>query len=109
MSTEANQQYRLLGDYRDRIPGHRKNSRIHLTTLIRWATKGVAAASGARIRLRAVRVGTKWLTTDSRFDEFVSAITAPAIPATASPAVRSSAQRNRDSDTASDACAAAGY
>lgn len=70
-----------LGDFRDRVPGHRKNGRVHLSTLGRWCSTGVQLPDGARLRLRAVRIGRSWLTTDEWFTAFVEALTAAYDPA----------------------------
>ncbi len=86
-----------LRDYCDRIPGHRKGSRTHISTLIRWATKGVMTPAGERVRLRAVRAGSKWLCCDEWFEEFLSTLTAANQPGGGSEnaPLRSPAVRNR--------------
>jgi hypothetical protein len=68
-------EYKKLSSFRDRIPGHRQNSKLHLATLTRWCLRGVQLPDGTRVKLRAVRVGCRWLTTDAWFDEFVTALT----------------------------------
>lgn len=76
--------YKALKAYQECVPGHRGGSRCHTSTFIRWATKGVKAATGEVVKLRAVRIGSKWLTTDEWFAAFVEATTAAhATPATA--------------------------
>src|SRR5436190_1014261 len=67
--------YRKLSVFQDRVPGHRDNARVHLSTLIRWCTKGAKLPDGASVRLRAQRVGNRWLTTDAWFDEFIKVLT----------------------------------
>lgn len=80
MSNEtAAAQLKPLRDFRDQLPGHRKGSRCHLSTIIRWATEGVKTPAGP-VRLRAVRVGHKWLTTEVWFQEFVEALTTARLP-----------------------------
>ncbi|QDU22110.1 hypothetical protein [Urbifossiella limnaea] len=85
VSTSPATTYRKLTAYLDQIPGHRRNSRPHPSTLIRWASVGVKLPDGARLRLRAVRLGAKWVTRDDWFAEFVESLTNAYI-ATDSPA-----------------------
>lgn len=93
--------YRRLQDYQSRVPGHRDNARAHYSTLFRWVTKGVPTPAGGRVRLRAVKVGTKWCSTDEWFAEFVAATTEAAAPAAdAPPPLRSPAARTRAADAA---------
>lgn len=89
--------YRALREFCDRIPGSR-GGRTHLSTLIRWATVGVKAPSGERVRLRAVRAGSKWLTTDVWFAEFMSAL-APGETPPADP-IRSPHRRTKAAEAA---------
>ncbi len=90
--------YRRLQDYQSRVPGHRDNTRTHYSTLFRWVTKGVPTPAGGRVRLRAVKIGTKWCSTDEWFAEFVAATTAAAVPdAGLSLPPRSPAARDRAS------------
>ena len=43
--------YKKFSSYQHRVPGHRDGSRTHISTFIRWATKGVKTASGEVVRL----------------------------------------------------------
>jgi hypothetical protein len=56
------------------IPGRGRN-RVHASTVARWINRGVRTPDGRRIRLRAVRLGSKWLTKRSWIDEFAAAQT----------------------------------
>lgn len=67
--------YRSLSTVRNRFPGARTNGLLHLSTLIRWCTRGVRMPDGSRVRLRAVRAGSRWLTTDAWVDEFIATLT----------------------------------
>ena len=95
-------QLRALRDYCDKIPGHRRGSRTHISTLIRWATAGVKTPAGERVRLRAVRAGSKWLCCDEWFAEFISILTEASQPGNCSDSapVRSPAVRQRESEEA---------
>ena len=95
MNTATVDQLRKLSAYQNKVPGHRANARLHLSTLIRWVVTGVKVPDGSRLRLRAVRAGSRWLTTDEWFAEYLDALTAahavvPTQP-TRSPAVRNAA------------------
>ena len=94
-------QLRALSDYCDKIPGHRKGSRTHISTLIRWATKGVKTPAGARVKLRAVRAGAKWLCCDEWFAAFISALTQANLPDDTDGApIRSPFERNKAAEEA---------
>jgi hypothetical protein len=62
----------------------------------------VRTPAGERVRLRAVRAGSKWLCTDEWFEEFLAVLTQANLPDGASGGVslRSPAARNRASDDA---------
>lgn len=76
----ATTDYKKLNYYLTRIPGHRRGKPCHLTTLVRWVTKGIKTPTGEVVRLRAVRLGAKWVCTDQWFEAFMSAITAASVP-----------------------------
>ena len=83
------------------FPGHRGSKFVGPSTPFRWSTKGVKTASGEVIKLEAVRVGTRWLTSRSAVARFVAALTAAATPQSkvAEPA-RTPTQRQRAADRA---------
>jgi hypothetical protein len=87
-------QFKKLSDYQDRLPGHRANRRLHLSTLIRWCAVGVRLRDGSRLRLRAVRAGQRWVTTDEWLAEFLERTTTAATPAATVPPP-SAAKRDR--------------
>lgn len=100
-STPSPQSYRRLSEFQGRLPGHRKNQRLHLSTLIRWCSSGVKLRDGTRLRLRAVRVGSRWLTTEAWWQAFTDALTAAHRPSDPPPAlVRSPAERATAADAA---------
>lgn len=93
-----------LRSFQDRTP-----DRAHLSTLIRWAIRGIRTPNGKRIHLRAVRVGHKWATCEEWFNDFIQAVTAASLPDEATTSLRSPAKRRRDSTLADREAAAAGY
>jgi hypothetical protein len=55
---------------------------------------------GSRVRLRGVRAGSRWLTTDPWVDEFVAALTAAHTDSEPVPTPRSPVQRRRAAEAA---------
>ncbi len=75
-----------------RFPGHRGGKRIHPATLTRWILAGVRAIDGGRVRLEAVRAGSRWLTSEAALQRFTEALSAPADSAPSrTPTVRQAA------------------
>lgn len=102
MSETSTQQLKPLRDYLHRVPGHRRGTRTNLSTGIRWATNGVKTATGEVVRLRAVRFGARWMTTDAWFDEFLGSFIPCAVGAgNTSPEPPTPAQRRRQQEVAS--------
>jgi hypothetical protein len=76
-----------------RFPGHRGAERLHPATLTRWILRGVKALDGRRVKLEALRVGSRWLTSEPALQRFADALSAPPASSTPtrSPTVRQSA------------------
>lgn len=68
------------------LPGHRANNHINSTTVWRWIRKGVRTASGTVVRLEAVRVGARWLTSREAVARFIAQLTAASCEGTGSDA-----------------------
>ena len=88
-----------------RFPSARGAGRIHPQTVVRWIQRGVKAASGRRVKLEAVRVGGRWLTSRGAVARFVAALTAAADPVPAAPpsTPRTPAARQRAAEQAAAA------
>jgi Protein of unknown function (DUF1580) len=56
------------------LPPGRNGRPVHISTIHRWALKGVRTSRG-RIRLDAVRCSSRWMTTWTAWEEFVQAQT----------------------------------
>ncbi len=86
------------------FPGHRANGTVDPSTVFRWLTKGMRTPAGAVVKLEAVRVGGRWLTSRGAVARFVAALTAAAapMPAPTTPAARTPAARRRASETAAE-------
>ena len=78
-----------------RYPGHRGAGRLHPSTLTRWILRGVRGVGGERIRLEAVRVGCRWLTSEAALERFAAALGGAEEPSTPrTPASRNNAAEN---------------
>jgi hypothetical protein len=89
-----------LADLRLLLPKGRNGSRPHISTVLRWILDGVAGPGGQRVRLRAVRLSGKWVSSRQALQEFCEALTPVLGDAPASPP-RTPAQRGRASEKAS--------
>jgi hypothetical protein len=90
-----------------RLPPFRGDKPVNPATLYRWATSGVKLPDGSALKLEAVRLGGRFLTSAEALQRFVDRQTAAFSPAPA-PAVRSPAQRTLASEAAEAALIAAG-
>jgi hypothetical protein len=93
----ANDSYINLVEAAALLPPGRAGARVHPATLTRWILSGVRAVGGNRVKLRAVRCGSRWLTTREWLEHFLAecAGTTP-LP----PAIHTPVQRRRDHDRA---------
>ena len=80
------------------LPPGRGNRPATLTCLLRWVRCGVRAPSGELVRLEAVRLGPRWVTSREALQRFAEALT-PRI-GDAPPLPRGSAAQQRASDRA---------
>jgi hypothetical protein len=87
------------------LPLRRGGGRLNLSTLWRWALKGLRAKDGQLVKLRAIRVGETLCTSEQWLREFFDALTAhdPALATEVLPAptIRTPGQRRRASEKAS--------
>jgi hypothetical protein len=90
------------------FPGHRGGAAVDPSTVFRWVTQGAKAPTGELVKLEAVRVGGRWLTSRGAVARFVAALTPPADP-TPAPRPRSAAQRKRASEAAGKKLGKAGW
>jgi hypothetical protein len=64
------------------LPGHRTGHPTNPSTVFRWVVKGAKGAAGAVVKLEAVRLGEKWVTSRAALGRFMSALTGT-VPASA--------------------------
>jgi hypothetical protein len=101
----------------NRLPAHRGKGRCCPATVWRWVSKGVRLSSGEILKLEAIRVAGRWLSTVEALDRFVDAQTEVRLGAAAAnrreprpvrPQVRTPGQRKRANERAARALAKAG-
>jgi hypothetical protein len=57
------------------IPPARRGKRTALSTMLRWVLSGVRLPSGGVVRLEAIRLGGRWMTSRSALQRFAVAQT----------------------------------
>lgn len=77
------------------LPSNRAGKRVNFATVWRWVLKGVNTLEGNRVRLEAVRVGGRWLTSREALDRFAASLTPSTDTATTNP-IRAPSRRRRD-------------
>lgn len=78
------------------FPGHRGGTSVDPSTVFRWLTKGTRTPGGPIVKLEAVRVGTRWLTSRGAVARFVAALTDASTPATSTPPTTTPAARRAE-------------
>ena len=81
------------------VPAGRNGKKTHLSTLLRWITRGAKTPSGEIARLEALRLGSRWVTSAAALQRFAAALTPPLSDAPTS-APPSPAARKRASEKA---------
>jgi hypothetical protein len=89
------------------FPSHKRDLPLHPSTLTRWILKGVLCGTGERIRLEALRVGYKWITSIEAVERFLARqqIANPTAVPPQSPNYRPAAWRRKASERAARAAA----
>jgi hypothetical protein len=89
-----------LADACKYVPPGRGGRKTHLSTLVRWSTHGAKAPSGELIRLEALRLGNRWMTSRQALQRFAELLT-PCVEDTSTfAAPRTSTQRQRAAERA---------
>src|SRR5262245_7762058 len=83
-----------LNDVGKYLPHGRNNAPVSLGTVLRWVLQGVRGPGGERVRLEAVRVGGKWVTSVEALARFAEAQT-PRLEDETPPRPRTPTQRRR--------------
>lgn len=71
------------------FPAHRGSGTVDPSTVFRWVTKGTRGADARVVKLEAIRVGGRWLTSRGAVARFVTALTAAADPTSGTSALAS--------------------
>jgi hypothetical protein len=82
------------------VPPARGGKKTHLSTLLRWITKGAKGPGGETVRLEAVRLGGRWMTSREALQRFAEALTPAASGATTSLLPRTPRQRRAAAERA---------
>ncbi len=80
------------------FPGHKGGKAVDPSTVFRWVTKGSRATDGTCVKLEAIRVGSRWLTSASSIKRYVAALTT--INTDSTEEIRTPAERNKASEKA---------
>jgi hypothetical protein len=84
------------------VPPARSGKRTHLSTILRWILTGAKAPDGQRVRLEAIRLGGRWMTTREALQRFTERLT-PRLDGGAAPsAPRTESRRRRASERAAE-------
>ena len=81
------------------IPPARRGKKTHLSTLLRWILRGARGPSGEIVRLDAIRIGGRWMTSREVLQRFAEALT-PRLDAPPPPTPRTPTARARASEKA---------
>ena len=57
------------------VPPSRGGKRTHLSTILRWILQGVKGPCGEVVRLEALRLGGKWVTSKEALQRFCERLT----------------------------------
>jgi len=90
------------------IPPGRSGKATAISTLVRWITTGAKDLHGQRVRLEAVRVGDRWMTSRPALERFIERLTPRFEDSEPAPAPRTMTQRQRAAERAAKELEAAG-
>jgi hypothetical protein len=81
------------------IPPARNGKRCHLSTVLRWVLRGARSPAGHLVKLEAVRLGGRWLTSREALQRFSERLT-PRLEGDERTVPRSPAKRRRADERA---------
>jgi hypothetical protein len=81
------------------VPPARSGKRCHLSTLLRWIMRGCKAPDGSLVKLEAIRLGNRWMTSRQALQRFAERLT-PRTDSSSAPAPRTAVYRRRASERA---------
>jgi hypothetical protein len=80
-------------------PSFREGKPTHVSTVLRWITKGVKLSNGEVVRLEGARCGGRWTTSVEAVARFMERLTAGTLgdaPSAITPQARTTRQRRRE-------------
>lgn len=80
------------------VPSSRSGKKLNIATMWRWINDGVLALDGSRVKLQAIRLGGRWLTSHEAIERFSAALTGDTGNAPAP--IRTPAARSRAAEVA---------
>lgn len=81
------------------VPPGRNGKKTHLSTLLRWIGRGVRNPAGELVRLEAIRLGNRWMSSQEALQRFAERLT-PATDTPISSTPRTPTARQRASERA---------
>src|SRR5262245_52154253 len=85
-----------------------KNNRVAFSTLFRWMLHGAKNSAGQLVKLEAIRLGNRWLTSTEALQRFAERLT-PRQDAPPVPLPRAESKRERAANASSKRLVAAGW
>src|SRR2546427_130282 len=82
------------------VPPGRRHRPAHLSTILRWIRAGAKAPDGTTVRLEAVRLGGRWVTSKEALQRFGERLTPDLGGAGERPAPRTAGRRRKASERA---------
>jgi hypothetical protein len=84
-----------------RLPKGRRGRPVTLSCILRWILEGTLGPDGTKVRLEAIRLGGRWVTSEQALQRFAEQLT-PVVGVTSLPAPRSP-KRTKRAERASEA------
>jgi hypothetical protein len=81
------------------VPPARRGRKTHISTLLRWILSGARRPDGEVVRLEAVRLGGRWVTSREAMERFAERLT-PRLDSEPTPAPRSPAKQRQGNERA---------
>jgi hypothetical protein len=82
------------------LPPGRGDRPVTLSCVLRWVLRGARSPSGELVRLEAVRLGGRWITSRQALQRFTETLTPDLSGGQTAPTPRSSGRRQRASERA---------
>jgi hypothetical protein len=82
------------------VPPARSGKKTHLSTVLRWILKGAKSPTGEMVKLEALRIGSRWVTSREALQRFAERLTPSPNGQSAPHPPRTPTQRQRAADRA---------